>query len=155
MSKETNGWLAWLRTFFAGDDGELPTAAPGSSDHVLVVLQRVNDEDIEIGVLAREDGTFVFSYIPTYLGRQQPRPISAFPSLSPEPYRSTELWPFFAVRIPPLDRDDVRELIEASELDPTDKIRLLAETSPRSITSPYVFELRRRSASGTFRALAH
>ena len=73
------------------------------------------------------------------MSRELP-PISAFPDKFRE-YRSSRLWPFFEVRVPPTDRPDVKQVVSERGIDRDDVFRLLGELGRRSISSPYEFEL--------------
>ncbi len=89
-----------------------------------------------VGRLSQEEGKFVFRYDPAY----HADPISAFSDLDKE-YRSGELWPFFSVRIPPIDREDMREAIAARNIKSDQPIELLGKVANFSVTSPYEFQL--------------
>jgi HipA-like protein len=120
----------------------LPTASRVREPRIRVFLDRAHEgkSDILVGMLSQEEGDFVFRYDPAYVQRSSARPISAFPDLQKE-YRDKLLWPFFAARIPPLEREDVRAEIARSHLQPGDTIRMLGTLSMKTITNPYRFEL--------------
>jgi HipA-like protein len=120
----------------------LPTASRVREPMIRVFLDRAHEgkQDILVGILSQEEGDFVFRYDPGYGQLPGVRPISAFPELLKE-YREKVLWPFFAARIPPLDREDVRAEIAKSHLQPNDTIRMLGTLSTKTITNPYRFEL--------------
>jgi HipA-like protein len=109
---------------------------------IRLFLDRAHEgkRDILVGTLSQEEGDFVFRYDPGYVQLPGARPISAFPELLKE-YKEKVLWPFFAARIPPLDREDVRAEIAKSHLQPHDTIRMLGTLSTKTITNPYRFEL--------------
>ncbi len=89
-----------------------------------------------VGSLSQEEEKFVFRYDPDY----RAEPISAFPDLAKE-YRSEELWPFFSVRIPPIEREDMREAIAARNIKSDQPIELLGKVAKFSVTNPYEFQL--------------
>ena len=89
-----------------------------------------------IGRLSCEQGEYVFRYEPSYEGA----PISAFPNME-QVYRSKNLWPFFATRIPPLDREDVRNAINERELREDQTIEILGSVARVSVANPYEFKL--------------
>ncbi len=93
-----------------------------------------------IGTLWQEDGEFVFRYDPPFVASDGAEPISAFPDLHEE-YRSRALWPFFAVRIPPADRSDVRDALARRGLRPDQTLEVLGALAGRSISNPYRLEL--------------
>jgi hypothetical protein len=61
-------------------------------------------------------------------------------------YRSEEIWPFVAVRLPPVDREDVQEAMKRRHISESDILRLLAELSGRGVSSPYRFSMAGRGA---------
>jgi HipA-like protein len=96
----------------------------------------MKSDRVEIGVLAKEGPEFVFKYAESFLQRTDLPSLSAFPDRTRE-YRSRHLWPFFAVRLPPLDREDIAEIVRAQALDPADPMALLAVLGRKTVTSPY------------------
>ncbi|MCM2334357.1 MAG: HipA N-terminal domain-containing protein [Anaeromyxobacteraceae bacterium] len=99
---------------------------------------------VTLGTLTKEGQEFVFRYDPRFAKAADSTPISAFPDLDRE-YRAEELWPFFAVRIPPVDREDVRQAMEKRHIPEKDVLRLLAELSGRGVSSPYRFAMAGRA----------
>jgi HipA-like protein len=95
-------------------------------------------DDAVIGTLRLEGDTFVFEYDPGYANAPGAVPISAFPDIQ-KTYRSPTLWPFFAVRLPPTEREDVQAAMKKREIADDDVLRLLAELSRRGVSSPYRF----------------
>lgn len=93
-----------------------------------------------LGRLSKEGREFVFRYDPGFARSPDAKPISAFPALDRE-YRQEELWPFFAVRLPPVEREDVRAAMQRRHIPESDVLRLLAELSGRGVSSPYRFTL--------------
>lgn len=85
---------------------------------------------------SEEQSEFVFRYDPAY----HKEPISDFPYLERE-YRSKALWPFFSARIPPIDREDIREAIKALHIQSDQPLELLGKVARVSVTSPYEFQL--------------
>ena len=67
-------------------------------------------------------------------------PISAFPELEEE-YRARELWPFFAVRMPPLDRPDIQNLLRERGLKKDDALGVLGSLAQKPISTPFEFEM--------------
>jgi hypothetical protein len=95
-----------------------------------------------IGALSVEGDEYVFRYDPGFAAKPVAEPIFGFPDLTRE-YRSTRLWPFFEVRMPPVDRPDVREVLARDDIEPTDTLAVLGRLSARAVASPYRFELQR------------
>lgn len=92
-----------------------------------------------IGRLTEGDEMWTFAYDASYAASDL-APISAFPDKH-KSYQSEQLWPFFGVRIPPLEREDVRAVVDREGLNDHDKLGLLGALSKRAVTSPYEFEL--------------
>ena len=89
-----------------------------------------------IGHLSWEQDEYVFRYNDEYTGKA----ISAFPNVGVV-YRSKYLWPFFAVRIPPLDREDVRQEIASRSLAEDQTLEILGSVAKVSVSNPYEFKL--------------
>ena len=105
-------------------------------EQTLEIYRQSADERFLVGRLSCEQGEFVFRYDPNYRGK----PISAFPNTEQE-YRSRHLWPFFAIRIPPLDREDMRREIRNQSLREDQIIEILGSVAKVSVTNPYEFKL--------------
>ena len=112
--------------------------APSTTSVVqtLEIYRQSAGENPLIGRLSCEDGEFIFRYDSNYKGK----PVSAFPDIEHE-YRSKHLWPFFAVRIPPLDREDMRREIAKQSLREDQVIEILGSVAKVSVTNPYEFKL--------------
>lgn len=112
--------------------GDLPvwTPPPGRLWVLLPTQQGLQP----LGTLRREGEEYIFAYFPEVKSL-----VFAFPDRHVE-YRSRELWPFFASRIPPLGREDVQEWLRNSGLSEADTLEILGTLCARSIANPYVFE---------------
>lgn len=101
-----------------------------SSEKCLEIYRGVPDGDERslVGRLSQEKSEekseFVFRYDPDY----HQEPISDFPSLDKE-YRAKDLWPFFSARIPPTDREDIREAIEALNIQSDQPLEILGKVA--------------------------
>ena len=104
-----------------------------------------------VGTLWQERGEFFFRYDPSFAKSGDAEPISAFPELD-ETYSSHELWPFFAVRIPPVRRADVREALERHGLKPEQTLEVLGTIAKKSISNPYELDLVREGKPGASQA---
>ncbi len=122
----------------AKDWGMKLFAAPSTvrQGSTLEVYQRTPTGTLLVGRLSCENDEYVFRYDTDYTGK----PISAFPNSNQE-YRSKYLWPFFAIRIPPLDREDMREEIATRSLDDGQILEILGSVAKVSVTNPYEFRL--------------
>lgn len=108
---------------------------PGDSDSLNLVLPLDRGERIPVGTLRREADDFVFEYSAEFVKSGLPL-LPDFPKTG-EVYRSPELWPFFLVRLPPVDRPDVRAEIERMNLQADDTLQILGRLGRAAITSPY------------------
>jgi hypothetical protein len=96
-------------------------------------------EHVTVGQLEFLGGTWTFRYDDEYKKRRDLRPIEGFGDLE-KVYSSSVLFPFFAVRIPDADRDDVRRKLDEEHVrdpEPTDMLRIFG----RSVVSSPAFEL--------------
>jgi HipA-like protein len=97
-------------------------------------------QGLPIGVLSVSNGKWTFRYTDQFRRQDSIRPLVEFPDVG-KTYTSEELWPFFAMRIPSLKQEAVRELLKREKIDPTDEVRLLERFGRRTTANP--FELRR------------
>lgn len=111
-----------------------PSKRPSARLDVFQVLP--GGERRLVGHLSQEGALFVFQYSAGFISDPRAVPITGFPDLR-EVYRSEELWPFFAIRVPPLEREDIREVVANKQLSTDDPLRLLAHLARRSVSSPY------------------
>jgi HipA-like protein len=119
----------------------LPRASAGAvGPRVYVFGPSKGSEMQRIGTLWQEGDDFCFRYDDAFVASPDAEPISAFPDLREE-YRSRELWPFFAVRIPPAARSDVHDAMERLGLKPDQTLEVLGKLAKRSISNPYRLEL--------------
>ena len=82
---------------------------------------------------------WTFAYSDEYKRRDDLRPIEGFDDIE-RVYRSSVLFPFFAVRIPDIDRKDVRMRLASERVvdpEPADLLRIFGQ---RVVSSP-AFEL--------------
>lgn len=107
-----------------------------TKERTLEVYRNSSEGAFLVGRLSCEKGVYVFRYDQHYEGD----PISAFPDMSGE-HRSKHLWPFFSIRIPPFDRQDMREEIERLSLTEDQTIEILGSIARVSVSNPYEFRL--------------
>ena len=94
---------------------------------------------VTVGELEFDGTMWTFSYADEYKQRRDLRPIEGFDEIG-KVYRSSILFPFFAVRIPDIDREDVKRRLKedrVSDPEPTDLLRIFGR---RVVSSP-AFEL--------------
>jgi hypothetical protein len=93
------------------------------------------ERPVTVGRLEFDGRMWTFAYDDEYKSRHDLRPIEGFDDLD-RVYQSSVLFPFFAVRIPDIDREDVRRRLEHDRVrdpDPSDLLRLFGR---RVVSSP-------------------
>lgn len=122
------------------------SARPVRGDpHIRVLVPNESGGYRLVGTLTQEGAEFVFQYASGYRSDNSAEPLPAFPDKD-EVYRSNVLFPFFAVRLPSLDRPDIREAMKEKDVSEDDLLRLLGRLARKGITNPYEFELTERPA---------
>jgi len=94
---------------------------------------------VTVGHLEFDTQMWTFRYDDEYKKRSDLRPIEGFDDLA-RVYRSSVLFPFFAVRIPDVDREDVKRKLREEHVrhsEPTDLLRIFG----RRVASSPAFEL--------------
>ena len=77
-----------------------------------------------------------FEYSDDFRGNGTLRPIVEFPDIN-KIYHSSELWQFFASRIPSLEQAEVEEILKREHIEEDDAVRLLKRFGERTITNPF------------------
>ena len=86
--------------------------------------------DLRVGVLLYEDGTWSFTYSDEYKAQDKLEPLINFPNLD-QVYKSDQLWPFFASRLPGVSEP------KDKERESMDVLSLLKKYGCHVITNPY------------------
>jgi HipA-like protein len=92
--------------------------------------------NIEVGTLDLLDGVWKFRYSDEFRKNNQLRAITEFPDSSRE-YVSSELWPFFAMRIPSLKQAEIKAIVEREHIDEHDEATLLRRFGRRTVANPF------------------
>lgn len=100
---------------------------------------RVMLDDLEVGKLERDREEWVFRYSADFRAQSSVKPIVNFPQLEKE-YRSTQLWPFFLVRIPSLAQPAVQRHLAKHRVSEADEGMLLTEFGRWSAANPFELE---------------
>lgn len=141
----TTGWL-WdaLQSWGLRDVFRASRAGATSVCTLKVYWIPSPKERILVGSVTQKDGSYEFSYDPKFCRREDAfAVIPAFRALG-ETYTSERLWPFFTVRLPPLDRDDAKKLLAKYSIDPEDPddtLRVVEALGGKSPVSPFEFAL--------------
>ncbi len=94
---------------------------------------------LRIGNLRREGDEWVFTYSQEFAQQKNVAPIMDFPVVGRE-YRSKELWPFFALRIPSVTQANVQRFLRQKGRTEADAADLMQRFGRRSIANPFVLE---------------
>jgi len=146
MSGFSSRWRRFgeqLRDIFASWGGDAlvqPSERPQPGREIRVYLT-TEGERIHVGSLSKDEGEYVFEYSPQFKEQKELAPISAFREVS-QPHRTRELPAFFRVRVPPLEREDVKRAVGELGIAADDEFALLGAVGRKTIASPYELELR-------------
>lgn len=136
-------WLAQALEEFGLTFARAGTGARGAlTDPRVEVYLPTPQGPLLVGVLREEDGVYVFEYSAQFRKQETVPPISSFPEKEHGSYRSKTLFPFFNVRIPPRDREDVQRALAERGIQPHEALRIVGELASKSPTSPYVLVFR-------------
>ena len=103
---------------------------------VLEVYQNIPGMERKlVGYLQYENPEYIFQYDRAYDGAL----MFAFPDKT-KTYKSTHLWPFFTIRIPPLDRPDIKKIMAEKSLNKNQILKLLGTLGKTSISNSYELE---------------
>ena len=91
-------------------------------------------KDIKVGVLKLDKSEWVFEYSEEFKQQSSLNPIIDFPDIN-KTYHSKELWPFFSIRVPSVERPNIRELINQGQID--NIVTLLEKFGSKTIANPY------------------
>lgn len=97
------------------------------------------EQPVSVGELKYDGKMWTFAYSDDYKQRHDLRPIEGFDDVD-RVYRSSLLFPFFAVRIPDVGRNDVRMKLAKYRLHEPEATDLLKIFGRRVVSSP-AFEL--------------
>ncbi len=98
---------------------------------------RVYYNTIEAGTIEQTDEGYTFIYLPKYLKRKNPKPISLTLPLREEPYKNKVLFSFFDGLIPEGWLLDIA--VETWKLNPNDRMKLLLTVCQDCIGAVSVF----------------
>jgi len=97
------------------------------------------ESPVTVGHLGFDGKVWTFAYDDEFKGRPDLRPIEGMDELS-RTYRSPVLFPFFAVRVPDIDREDIKRMLASKHLSDPGEADLLRLFGRRVVSSP-AFEL--------------
>jgi HipA-like protein len=118
-------------TFFQSEDQATEMPTPQN----ISVVFALTYQKLLIGKLSLENGVWTFAYSEEFKNQHIIKPIIGFPDTN-SIYQATSLFPFFAARIPSLQRLKIQNVI--SNNTPTDEVSLLKRFGKQTITNPYL-----------------
>ena len=89
-----------------------------------------------IGILERRGSVWMFRYTDEFRELGDFRALVEFPDTGKE-YQTSELWPFFGMRIPSLKQPRVREILQREKIDPHSEVDLLRRFGRRTTANPF------------------
>lgn len=93
-----------------------------------------------IGTLFCEGGEWNFEYSNEFKTSSHGfNTIVGFPDIE-KIYKSSELWPFFQVRIPGLKQPQILDIIHKGKIDINNQVALLKRFGNKTITDPYILD---------------
>jgi hypothetical protein len=113
--------------------GEWLSGVKPSSKHAVFELRF---RELVIGELHLENGEWVFSYSEQFRMQDKFAGLIDFPD-NERVYRSKELWPFFALRIPSLTQPSVQAVLRQRNQTEMDEVDMLKTFGQSSVANPY------------------
>jgi HipA-like protein len=93
-------------------------------------------KQFHIGTLWFEQETWFFSYSEQFKKDPIIAPLIQFPDLN-KTYKSKDLWPFFASRIPALNQPFHEKKIKKNNIDRNNPLKLLEVFGQKTISNPF------------------
>lgn len=93
---------------------------------------------LKIGILSINNSEWVFEYSEEFKNQGEVLPLSNFPNKNMI-YKSKELWPFFASRIPTAAQLERKAAISHKKVE-RNEVNLLRKYGRRTITNPFVLQ---------------
>ena len=93
-------------------------------------------DNLIVGELKLENGIWEFQYSDPFKQQNEIKPLTDFPQTGKK-YRTEELWPFFAFRVPGLNQPHVQEVIKKRSINSGNIVELLAAFGRKTITNPF------------------
>jgi len=121
-----------LRRFRSIASGSDSNSNDQSSDAVFVLIFG----KLPILVLSRNADGWTIVYTEEFKNQSKISPLVTFPDIN-KVYHSTELWPFFSVRIPSIARPEVKRTVQQEQLNYDDVAAMLKRFGRKSIGDPF------------------
>lgn len=124
----------YMRSFLRDFVHRWRTSREEKPAHFILIFHS-QDHGVKVGHLCFDGKKWSFEYDGEYRSRDNLRPLEGFCEKS-ETYRSSHLFPFFEVRIPDLNRSDVKQKLGTSHASRFSKSELLRRFGRRVVSSP-------------------
>lgn len=130
MSKRESLWTRFRRIWENPETLHVRDTSPGEDGDFCLRYK-----DTSVGSLSFKDGMWTFRYADDFekLGL---RTITEFPDVT-KTYKSSELWPFFLMRIPSLRQTDIRNIVASEKIDEHDEAKLLRRFGRKTVANPF------------------
>jgi hypothetical protein len=92
---------------------------------------------LHVGTLTREAQEWVFAYSDAFARQRRVAPLVDFPMVG-RVYRSEDLWPFFALRIPSTTQASVQAFLREQGETKARAVEMIQKFGRRSISNPFV-----------------
>ena len=119
-----------MQYLFKSDDQEIELSTPIDTNAEFNLLYK----KLVIGTLKHNNGIWVFIYSNDFKEQEEISPITDFPDKN-KTYQTSSLFPFFASRIPSLQRLKIQNII--ADNFTKNEVSLLKMFGKQSITNPY------------------
>lgn len=117
----------------SGLDNLVPTPKNLNASFILAY------DNKHIGTLELKEGMWNFSYSVFFKNQNKIKPLMDFPNKEKE-YKSKELLPFFASRIPGINQPRIQEKMKEINMAEPNEASLLKHFGRKTITNPFVLE---------------
>ena len=93
-------------------------------------------DNLKVGTLSLNKGLWEFMYSDEFKAQNEAKPLIEFADVN-EVYTTTDLWPFFTIRIPGLKRPSVQRKIKERSINKDSFVDMLKNFGKRTIANPY------------------
>jgi HipA-like protein len=93
-----------------------------------------------IGTLTYLQGEWTFEYSVMFKNQNKIKPLTDFPDKN-KIYKSEELWPFFASRIPSVKRPSIKEILQKEKISQDNIVKLLERFGKQTATNPFELKI--------------
>lgn len=130
MSKRDGLWTRFKRILRNRETLHTKQTSSGEGGSFCLRYRNIN-----IGSLSFSDGMWTFRYADNFK-HSGLRTITEFPDVT-KTYKSSELWPFFLMRIPSIRQADIRSIVAKENIDEHDEARLLRRFGRKTVANPF------------------